>query len=757
MNQVIRPMENTYGVFLSHGLCLRVQARLADSEEDCTIGYRVMPQCSYALGVTILDGVYHWLEKILFYRRIYTWWKPAPSDTKTQGYTSDEGECAPTEDLCGENNDAGFFSCLFSTATAKLDEDDVVVVPKAEFSVIPVLREDRGSAWLFHWNMDKDMLSRAPWFEGTCSNDDDEDYCDSERAQDLLPKETKDRTRPVGFIQWVVSQFHDILRLGAYTLFKTNEAIRSPQGNTTSNYLVLPSYPVLATTMEQCYTDYTWFYRGRKATLFGECSNLIDQSLRALFSSECFLVARCIDACGFMHEMVEREGMRHACRTLKQPATYADTVLSTFFMLSIPSLWNLVSPILASEKANDAIYDLQRFFCLCSPSVFCETVHIVDCLGEQGVFNEERETSSMTHAAKIRTSSKDEKGFYSVLCPAILTLVSSDELDLVSFAYATAGKKKKEEHSSPERSTEIDHQDSLAQRGMCHQDSLAERGMCHQDSLAERGMSHEHEDEGSVEVCGEEPAKWFFFSRIGWTQFLSHCIERVWLRDEDLFHQVVQELFRHCYTGSEFDQKKREARIRHKLKKRKIVHVSTSHQHVSVRKRRIGTTAPYAYKSNAGHKRLSVALSFCGYDLSCRMNALHKAEDLNPFTCILMVLEYANDADARAQLLRFFAGKRVVLPIFQDGLVKSCDEESLDKLLSRRLSNAPVECSVERERKSSGRVYGATRYSVKEYGESTFVPENLPGLGWQYFSGRTVSSFVADTLYLFGRTDTGFL
>ena len=78
------------------------------------------------------------------------------------------------------------------------------------------------------------------------------------------------------------------------------------------------------------------------------------------------------------------------------------------------------------------------------------------------------------------------------------------------------------------------------------------------------------------------------------------------------------------------------------------------------------------------------------------------------------------------------------------------------------LRNAPVELNVLVQYKGSKVLatkedYTISSFQVKRYGDMMFLPERLPGLGWQHFSGRNISSFAADMLYLFGRTSTGFL
>jgi hypothetical protein len=433
--------------------------------------------------------------------------------------------------------------------------------------------------------------------------------------------------------------------------------------------------------------------------------------------------------------------MEHLSRILARPVQYRDSVHATFFVLSIPTLWELVyDGYIVQGDFAAGVAKLRTFFRLFSSCEESATIHLPQ--EHEGTSESENEDErvglSMIRAIKIRgkvgpTATTES---LEVLCPAFLDLISASPeksgLDLSSCYYDTAlrGKKWKKKHEEEEEWEEPWYE--------------------------EEELPSEESD--SVEYQGDSPAKWFFFSRYGWTQFLTYCIEHLWNGESSLvssttttgerveeppslFDLIVLELFMHGYTAEEFYRLRKASRERLRSRCGAATHTVRPVEPVEPsdveRKGWIRT-----------QEVLACGLRKCGYWVSGERTSEQREIGWNPFGCVVLLLEQG---------------------LYLGGLESKVSESSGCGLLMDYLTRtpgggleaAPVDLSVRVQRKGI-RVYGLEHdvirsFHVTRYGDAMFLPEMLPGFGWQYFSGRNISSHVADVLYMFGRSPTGFL
>lgn len=797
--ELLSTMERTYGLFLTQSLVDTIHAASQDEEEWNTSIILPPPLAGYAHLIPLLDSVHHMVKNILYFHRVYQWWKP-PQTEETQhvspipsflirpsksykGMTSEE-ECPenPTEEEeegggggeermdigleileeeCADSTDESFVNLIDSecappwrlnltTTNSKeeerdaiehllsgipsiftqdgfsIDPHDPVIIPKATFFVLPIPIEDNSSGLLFRWSVNRDKLKEAPIFS------------DNESEMDSQQRTTK------YFVNEYTMRFANIVRLGSYVMHQSNEAITKLKFRGNSKHLITPCYPVLSCIMQQTYETLCRTRTQVTSKNFAESTNLVRQTLGALTSSEAFLAMRAIEVKSFAHEIFKREGesMEHLSRMFTRPAQYRDSIHAVFFVLSIPTLWELIQAgYIAQGDFSGGVAKLHTFFRLFSSCEESATVHLNHEHSEEESAEDAHISTSMTRAVKIR-GRMGPGGSLEDLCPTFLELLSSnDHFNLSSCSYDISMSGNKWKKKSDNDLTEEEEEEEV----------------------------FEQEKSDSVEYQGDAPAKWFFFSRHGWTHFLVHCIEHLWngeslvslehkRENPSTFDLIVLDLFMHGYTSEEFRKSRRKyrGRVKNPMKTKLNPYIDVPWMASPV------TRETKKVKGNAGvteeeretwlrmQRVLSCGLRKCGYNMSQPTNESQNEKGWNAFGCVVLLLEQG-----------FYLkgiGEREYSFLLMDYLTHPVPEsKSVDHLLA----NAPVNLSVQVKRRGTT-VYKPEHdvihtFHVTRYGDAIFLPEILPGIGSQYFGGRAVSSYVCDMLYLFGRSPTGFL
>ncbi len=692
-------IHNAFGVFLSQGfsstmrgyaLSTRQYYDQGPTDDQESFSAFHFDSCGYAETIPTLDAVYHLLKNVLFYNRMYEWWKPGPRDDFSEEEEEEEEEDDNT--FCSDSTHS--IVPMFECPSVVLDTEVMAIIPKAEFSVVPVMVKDNLSAWIFHWAVSKEILGSEPIFVHP--------------SEETMPFESS----VDAFVEYFTFRFTDVVRLGTYMLYILNEAIQCSD-RSACNHLVLPTYPIVAPLLERTYATHVWSKSVGKKT-FGDSSNLIYQTVQSLVHSEVLLSTRCLSIKALMHdeepalEHERRQNLSENAKTfssnmLFKPALHAEAVHGLFFTLAIPALWTfLLKEYIHQDQMDQAIRKLRLFFRLFSSCKEHDTIYLPE--------DEDRlESMHFTCAIKVRSGTR-RKGLMDT-CPVFLDIIGEDRMDLSSCEYSTVKKKTE----PPYTEDTVPYQDRL--------------------------LGY---DDPCVEIREESPAKWFFFSHVDWTQFLSHCIQAVWNSEEDEFEFLVQELFTHAYTKREFEAQKR-----------------------NTRKRKRGDPAPlepHMQRPLCGayvQPEVPLVLKHSGYAL------VSPEEDLswNPFGMISLLLEYGH-VPGLDQLFSTHHKHEMDLcpvPLLRDYLTRAPENHTPSMLYADVLLDyAPVEVCVEEEECAGMSKHTTSQktpnvYVVRWYHDCVFLPEKLPGLGWQHFSDRNISSFVADTFYLFGRTNTGFL
>ena len=746
-------IRDTYGFFLYETF---LRATEAVQNELSIVTF---PTTGYASTIPLLDAVHYIIGNVLYFQRIYEWWRPEtlggdddeeetsfPSflhrsalhsqaaSSANQGMDSSQDsesweeeemehpesgvdhfpasmdstdECMAAEFIPGEESCIQAlrqsFSPVFSTASVSLDSDEPVILPKATFLVLPVPMGEHQSGWVCRWGIDRSRLLRIPFFDFATMHHGEEEQVDA-------------------FIQKHGQRFHDILKFGSYMLFRTNEAISlSKKSGKLGKYLPMPAYPVLAPMMERTYHSFRWTRCMVNAEQFDDMANIVTQTLDAMTGTEAFLAIRTIETSIFP-EMDD---------ILRQPAQYQNSMDGLFFLLSIPHLWTLLYDgyIKRGELAL-ASSKLRKYFRLFSSYESNKPIQIpADEEDPQAYLS-----TIFTRAVRIRgRTGKD--GIFTSFCPTLIELIGEDCLDLSSCSSRLDKKGKKKEEPWGEKDPFHDDDD---------------------EDFAY--FVSEDSEESSVEFQGHAPAKWFFFSHLDWSQLIGYCIEHLWTAEDPAvmeekpskFALLVLELFMHGYSSDEFYTMQEEAQRGYSL----------------------ASDVPRECTEQV-YEWIRIGLSHCGYAMSYDDDEEEEEEkhlQWNPFGCVLLLLEYGTNASpsmVMEEMMYMFCQekrrKEDRIPFLMDYLTRTTsfiDDGEKDSL-STLLDNAPVELSLLIQRKGVDvrTVEEDTIHSfqVRRYGDMMFLPERLPGLGWQHFSGRNISSFAADMLYLFGRTRTGFL
>jgi hypothetical protein len=797
IDDVAYPVQEAYGFFLWDNFLRSVE----DISEMRLLSFATK---SYASTIPLLDTVHHLLKDILFYQRVYGWWqhrstheeedctdvdsvppfliRPSPSqrgkDSSEELDTpqaspeyhhsegeegeedihveifGDEGEEMTLEGItrihesadstdeaiaefpefpgfpgfpgfqgeacAGGEKDAYWIrnlsqslSPLFSCDGVSLDAEDPIILPKATFFVLPVPMGEHQCGWLCRWDLDKSKLHHAPIFD---------------------PHTLGVEYRVDAFMHRYTQRFTALLRLGAYTLFRVNETIQTIDHF--GHHLCMPCYPVVSCSMEQTCDLFRWTRTHVNSDNFEDASNLVSQTLDALVYSEAALDLRMLDARMFYGTIGSGEhqhSIEQVSHVLSQPARYLDSLNGLFFILSIPYVWPILyEGFIQHGQVDTAIKKLRSFYRLFSSYDLAKTVVVPDD-GQQDLLSVFRTVRVRGHVGVGAD--------YEEFCPTLLDLVSENHLDIPSCSWDEFHMKKKKK----------------------------EEDECEVFDISEDST------EPSVEYQRTTPAKWFFFSRMSWSRFLGYCIEHVWKEEKDYgekasgrggeeggeeepspFALLVLELFMHGFSMEEFRELRRRMRQEGPF-------TPSSHFQAKELKSRV----PRSMYASMG-----LGLRRCGYRMyPSTVDEEDRSEVCwNAFGCVSMLLEYSLETAHQEEMERVFARSGVdkdervtTLPFLMDYLTRPGMEESVDEKRAR-WDASPVELILMMERRvAMGRVERISLestnswFQVRRYGDTMFLPERLPGLGWQHFSGRNISSFAADMLYLFGRTPTGFL